>query len=75
MYDEGSHHVGIVDGAVVLETPSRVSSERHTSRAAAAECHRTRVVSGRTVWRAIGLVADAVSIKIQQELVGHSVSA
>ena len=73
MYDEGSHHVGIVDGAVVLETPSRVSSERQTSRAA--ECHRTRVVSERTVWRAIGLVADAVAIKIQQELVGRSVSA
>ena len=64
-----------MDGAVVLETPSRVSGERQTSRAAAAECHRTRVVSERTVWRAIGLVADAVAIKIQQELVGHSVSA
>ena len=64
-----------MNGAVVLETPSGVRSERHTSRAAAAECHRTRVVSERTVWRAIGLVADAVAIKIQQELVGHSVSA
>jgi hypothetical protein len=64
-----------VNGAVVLETPSRISSERHTSRAAAAECHRTRVVGWRTVWRAIGLIVDAVAIKIQQELVERSVSA
>jgi len=64
-----------VDGAVILESPSRISSERHTRRAAAAECHRTRVVSGRTVWRAIGLVADAVAIKIKQELMGRSISA
>ncbi len=63
-----------MDGAVVLETPSRVRSERHTSDGAA-ERRGTWVVRWRTVWRAIGLIADAVAIKIKQELVERSVSA
>jgi hypothetical protein len=63
---ECSHHIGIVDCTVVVETANGVGGEREASGAGAAEQHRARVVSWRAVRRAIGLIADEVTIKINQ---------